>query len=55
MHDLYVLQEILVGSMPDGAAMKPRAYSEQSTHACTTRHTLVWRLLIMIPYTTVSV
>ena len=41
--------------MPDGAAMKPRAYSEQSTHACTTRHTLVWRLLIMIPYTIVSV
>ena len=35
--------------------MKPRAYSEKSTHACTARHTLVLRLLIMIPYTTMSV
>jgi len=45
----------LVGSMPDGATMKPRAYSEQSTHASTARHMLVLKLLIMIPYTTMSV
>ena len=35
--------------------MKPIAYSEKLTHACTARHTLVLRLLIMIPYTTMSV
>ena len=45
----------LVGNIPGSAAMKPRAYSEKSTHACTARHTLVLRLLIMIPYTTMSV
>ena len=45
----------LVGSMLDGVARKPRAYAEHSTYACTSRHTLVLRLLIMIPYTTMLV
>ena len=35
--------------------MKPRAFSEWSTHGCATRHTLGLRLLIMIPCTTMSV
>ena len=42
----------LIGSTPDGAAMKPRVSSEQSTHGCAAQHALVLRLVVMIPYAT---
>ena len=45
----------LVGSMLDGATMKPRVSGERSTRGCAAQHALVSKLLIRIHYATTLV